>query len=350
MTAPSQLGDAIGRGLRRLVVLGAIAAMVLSVAGMVSVAIAAESSPDYGVRTARLNDAERPGSSFDHAIESGTTVTDAVEIFNFTAEPMSFDVYATDMVAASNGGVAPASRSIEVTGTGLWIVVSEDTVEVPANDSVLVDFDIVVPVGTPPGEEVAAVLVEPLTEPSGGSIESKTRIGIRVNIEVIGEVDLGVAVGELSSQRIGGTVQYRLEVENTGSVTFEVGGSATVIDWRGDERAEIVLEPAGVFVAPGEQVVLVADWTDPPLFGRFDTTATVQATVGDREPVPFETDVLTVWIIPWALVIGILVVVLILAWILYAKRDSIRSWRERRRDERAMLKDYRRTRDHGESP
>jgi len=320
--------------------------MVLSVAGLVGVAIAAESTPDYGVRTARLNDGERPGSSFDHAVESGASITDAVEIFNFTGEPMVFDIYSADMVLTSNtGSSTAASREADVVGTGLWIVVSTETVEVPRRDSVLVDFDIVVPVGTPRGDNAAAILVEPYAEPTGASIESKTRIGIHVNIEVIGQVDLGVELGDLTSERLDDIVQFRLEVENTGSVTFEVGGTATVTDWGGDQRAEIQFEPEGVFVAPGEQVILIADWTDPPLFGRFDTAASVQVVVGDREPVTFETNILTVWIIPWALLASIFVVALIIVGVLYAKRDSIRAWRERRSDERAMLKDYRKQRD-----
>ena len=322
---------------------GAVA--FLGAGGLGGIAEGAESQPDYGVRTARLNDAQRPGSSFDHAVESGTTITDAVEIFNFTGETMVFDVYSADMVPISNGGVTAASRNVEVTGTGTWIVVSTDMVEVPPHDSVLVGFDIVVPVGTPPGDEVAALLVGSQTAPTDGSIESKTRIGIRVNIEVIGEVDLGVVLGRFTSERIGDTVRYRLEVSNTGSVTFEAGGTATITDWSDTIRAEILLEPAGVFVAPGDQVVLVADWTDPPLFGRFDTTATVQVTVGDRESVPFETGVLTIWIIPWGFIAIIAIVVLLIAGIVYWQRGDIKAWRERRRDERAMLKDYRKQRE-----
>lgn len=345
MTTRTQSGDSPRGILQRIVILVVAVTAVLSVAGMVGIAMGAESSPDYGVRTARLNDAERPGNSFDHAVESGTSITDAVEIFNFTADPMSFDVYATDMVAMSNGGLTAASRTAEVAETGGWIVVSAESVEVPPNDSALVDFDIVVPVGAPPGEEFAAVIVEPPTEPTGGTIESKTRIGIRVNIEVIGEVNLGVALGDLTSERVGGTVRYRLEVGNTGSVTFETGGTATITDWSDATRAEVVLEPAGVFVAPGEQVVLIADWTDPPLFGRFDTTATVQAIVGDREPVLFEAGVVTLWIIPWLLVLGVLVLTLAAVWVVFVTRTRRKLWLERRREERQVLRDYRRNRD-----
>jgi hypothetical protein len=309
------------------------------------VAVGAEELPDYGVRTVRLNDAERPGNSFFHAVESGSLITDAIEIFNFTSEPMVFDIYSADMVPTSNGGSTAASRTVDVTGTGLWIIPSADTVEVAPHDSVRVDFDIGVPAGTPPGDEEGALLVEPQTAPTGGSIESRTRIGVRIQIKVIGEVDLGVALGDLTSERDGRVVRFRLDVENTGDVTFEAGGTATVTDWRGNQRAEILLEPEGVFVAPGEQVVLVGDWVDPPLFGRFDTTASVQATVGVREPVTFETNILTVWIIPWALLVSVLVLLLIIVGVLYAKRDTIKAWRERRRDERAMLKDYRKQRD-----
>jgi hypothetical protein len=330
------------------VILLVTAAVLLSVAGMVGVAIGAETTPDYGVRTARLNDGERPGSSFDHAVESGTSITDAVEIFNFTATPMTFDVYSADMVSTSNGGLTAASRTVDVAGTGLWIVVSTDPVEVPPHESVLVDFDIVVPEGTPPGDNAAAILVEPHAESTGASIESRTRIGIRINIEVIGQVELGVALGDLASERLGDTIRFRLEVSNTGSTTFEVDGAATVANWSGDELAEILLEPAGVFVAPGEQVVLVADWADPPFFGRVDTVATVRATVGDREPVLFETSVLTLWIIPWALIVIAAAALVLTAWILYRRRDAIKAWRDRRRDERAMLKDYRKHRDHAE--
>ena len=349
MTAHPLSGHRSRRAIRSFVVLVAAITVTLGGVGIVGVAEGAEDLPDYGVRTARLNDVERPGNTVFHAVESGSSVTDALEIFNFTSEPMVFDVYSADMVPISNEGSTAASRTVDVTGTGLWIIPSVDTVEVAPHTSLLVDFDIIVPEGTPPGDEEGALLVEPQTGPTGGSIESRTRIGVRVQIEVVGEIDLGVALGDLTSERDGGTVRFRLDVVNTGSVTFEVGGAVTVTDWRGDRRADVSLEPSGVFVAPGEQVILIADWTDPPLFGRFDAVASVQAIVGDREPVPFESGVLTVWLVPWALVIGVLVVLLIIAGILYVKRDTITAWRDRRRDERAMLKDYRRTRDQGES-
>jgi hypothetical protein len=41
----------------------------------------------------------------------------------------------------------------------------------------------------------------------------------------------------------------------------------------------------------------------------------------------------------------IAVAILLIAWILFWQRGNIKAWRERRGDERAMLKDYRQQRD-----
>jgi len=206
--------------------------------------------------------------------------------------------------------------------------------------AVLVPFDLTVPVGTAPGDYAAALLVEPELADTGGQIVNRARIAMRVDIEVPGEVDLGVAVGDVTWTRTDEGIRFTTPVTNTGSVTFGAGGHTQVEGWRTTPTA-LVVGPADLYPGPGSTVTAYADWDDPPLFGHFRVSTTIDATVGPRQPVRFVSAEIDVWLIPRALIAASLGSVVVVAGAVLATRGPRRRHRDQRHAEREMVRRFR---------
>ena len=245
----------------RWAVFGVALATLLSVASAAGVAASAQNGPGYGVRPALVDGATASGASFDHSLGAGDSVEDAIEIFNLTDTRAAFDVYATDLVELDEGKTVAASPAAKVSGSGAWITPVSGEVEVDGRTSAIVEFAVNVPPDTPPGVYGAAVVVEPKDSAAAGAIESRTRIGIRVNIDVLAD---GVQADD----------------------------------------------------------------------------------AGQAAPIPSNNPTSSP---PWLLIVTILGALVTLALIVMATRDRRSAWLARRRDEREMLKEYRRTRDGGGS-
>lgn len=309
----------------------------------------AQGKLEYGARAAHRSGGSEPATGYHHGIESGVLIVDAVEILNHGNDARSFDVYARDMVASNAGSLTAAPREVDPVGAGGWIDVDTDTLTIDPHESALVAFSVLAPVGTPPGRYVAAILVEPVVEASQTGISSRTRIALPVELEVLGEVDLGVEVGVPRSTRSGGEVLFDVTVTNVGDVSFSADGSLSVDrSFGGSLTAIVELEPADVLIAPGASMTLRGTWEDVPLFGMFETAAMIEATVGSRQPRAFASDTATFWIIPWVLLvtIGAVAAIGITTW--NRTRPHRQAWRERHRAERELVRDYRRQ-NHGGS-
>lgn len=296
--------------------------------------------PDYGARPAHFGNPDLPAGSYLHAVEPGVTIVDAVEIFNFTSEPAVIQVYTSDLVLSTGGTLAPPGPDVEVTGAGTWLTPEHDRVEVAPRSSELVAFDLTAPIGTPPGDYAAALIVEPSVSHGAGNILNRARMAMRVEIEVLGEVDLGVAVGDITWTRTDGGLRFTTPVTNTGAVTFAAGGYTQVEGWR-IPPTQLALGPTDLYPGPGNTVTVYADWEDPPLFGHFRAVTAVDAAVGPRVPVRFVSAQIDFWIIPWALIVGVLGGLVIIAAAVYATRQPRRRIRERRHAEREVVRRYR---------
>lgn len=319
------------------------AAWVLAPCALLLVSAAptpAPNTPDYGARPAHFGNPDLPAGSYLHAVEPGITIVDAVEVFNFTTEPATILVYASDLVLSTGGTLAPPGPDVEVTGAGTWLTPEYPKVEVAPSSSELVSFDLTAPVGTPPGDYAAALLVEPAVRQGSGNILNRARIAMRVDIEVLGEVHLGVAVGDVTWTRTDGGIRFTTPVTNTGTVTFAVGGYTQVEGWR-IPPTQLALGPSDLYPGPGNTVTASADWENPPLFGHFRTSTVVDATVGPRVPVRFVSAEIDFWLVPWGLILGILGGFVLIAVGVVATRRPRRRLRERRQAEREVVRRFR---------
>lgn len=316
--------------------------VALALALSSGIALAADNDgADYGVRPAPVGDGSRQIDRIEHALEPGASIADAIQIFNFSGGMAVFDIYPADMVPTGNGGMAPAAPDTEIVAEGSWLTVETGTVELGPGEWATVGFDIDVPAEASIGEHEAVVLVE-RHEPSGeGMVDIRTRVGLRVKIEVLSEIDLAATLGPLSWGKDGGDVNFSIPLRNTGDVTFAASGAVRITDGDGDEIAAITLLPDGRYVAPDEDAVLEAVWEDPPLFGRFEAEAVVEAVVGERTPVAFPSETISFWLVPWVGVIVTLGVLVALLWLFYLWRPHLQKRARHRREERALLRDFR---------
>jgi hypothetical protein len=144
---------------------------------------AAQDGPTFGFRPAP-GEGDRSAGAFNLSLAAGSSVSDAAEVLNFADEPTTLDVYVTDVVTATSGGLAPTSRDAERTGPATWITIERPTIEVPPRGSTPVGFTVAVPADTPPGPHRAALLVELPPTTDGAAVGARMRVGLWVNVSV----------------------------------------------------------------------------------------------------------------------------------------------------------------------
>jgi hypothetical protein len=137
----------------------------------------------YGARPASSDGNGHPGGYLLSA-RAGTAISDAVEILNFTDDPLTFDVYAVDAVQAADGTRTPASRDAVRSGPATWIEIDQAAVDVPPQGSAVTSFAVAVPAETTIGHYTAALVVEPQRDEGEGTILNRTRIGLWVEVKV----------------------------------------------------------------------------------------------------------------------------------------------------------------------
>lgn len=145
----------------------------------------AQDGPTWGARPAP-GDGERTSGAFNLSVKTGSSLSDGVEIFNFTGDPATFEVYVADAVPTAGGGLTAAARDAPITGPAAWITVDQARVEVPPTSSAVVPFTIKVPEGTALGSHTATLLVGPQQASGTGAIATMTRVALWVKVKVTG--------------------------------------------------------------------------------------------------------------------------------------------------------------------
>jgi len=95
--------------------------------------------PTFGLRPASEGAVPMPGGHFNYALAPGAAVHDALEVVNFTPQPLLLQVYGADLINLAGGGVAPAQQNAPERGVGAWTEV-QPSVSVPARGVATVPF------------------------------------------------------------------------------------------------------------------------------------------------------------------------------------------------------------------
>jgi hypothetical protein len=290
----------------------------------------------FGIEPVPTGGTVRPNFSF--SATPGAVVNDMVAAVNYSSEPLSLQVYATDAVETTAGGFGLLPAGQQPTGVGSWIALApgDASVQVPAETvngpgGVLIPFVVHVPENATPGDHVGGIVASLQTTSSnttGQRIILNQRIGTRVFLRVAGPVAPQLTVTGLHAVYEGtanpagkGEVRISYLVKNTGNVDLGVGQSVAVSGLVGDnQRAQLAKVPlllAGASVP--ESVVVSGVW--PQLLLHATVTAAPVAVAGTSvtglAPASAST---AVWAIPWTLLALIALAVLVIIWALRIRK------------------------------
>lgn len=270
----------------------------------------------------------RPNFSF--GVTPGAFLDSYAAVLNYSSVPLTLQVYATDAIETSDGGIGLLPANVRPTGAGAWISLprSFSTVRVPAESAkapgqIVIPFVVRVPDKATPGDHVGGVVVSLRTvgtNASGQNVVLLQRVGARVFIQVAGKLLPKLAVTDLRTSYQGtlnpvgegkATVSYLLR--NTGNVDLAVGAqSASVSGLLGSQRhvalAKVALLLAGASLF--ERAVVSGVWPQLLLHTSVSARPLPLAGGSGRGLVSVTAGTWT-WAVPWPLFV--VVVLLLLA-------------------------------------
>jgi len=281
----------------------------------------------FGIQPAGLH---RPDgrSDFAFGVTPGASLSDHVAVVNYSARPLSLQLYATDAVNTSDGGFGLLPGGVRPTGAGAWLTLpaAAATVNVPGKrrsgrpGEVIVPFTLKVPDTASPGDHAGGIVASLRSigrNKSGQAIVLDQRVAIRVFIRVAGTLKPELAISDVHATYHGGLdpfgrgrVTVRYQVTNTGNEDYGLaqgvgvsglvgGGHSVAVGW-------IPL------LLPGDSVTEAATvrgvW--PQIRDRVSVTERPMAAPGEDTPsLSSQTARAAVWAMPWALVLLVVVVV-----------------------------------------
>lgn len=268
----------------------------------------------FGISPGR---ADRPDDRPYLSMEApaGAVVYEHVALINQDDQPLTLDVYGTDVVMAEGGGITARARADASTDAGAWLTVDGPTsVEVPPQTVdtgfgfAIVPFRVTIPANAEPGDHVAGLVASLVSKGVGGEnspgIDFEQRVVARVYVRVAGALDPHLEISDVTAAFVpgpllsAGSVSVSYTLGNTGNVRMAVAPEVALAGpfgllgagSKGDRVDELMpggsveqtTTVSGVWPLVRETVTVSAtalaatNGTDPGI-GTVSTTVSVQA-------------------------------------------------------------------------
>ncbi|WP_432835318.1 WxL protein peptidoglycan domain-containing protein [Dactylosporangium sp. CA-092794] len=257
-------------------------------------------------------------------IKPGTVVRDYVAVTNFSAMPVTFQLYATDALNGNNGALQLQPAADKPHDIGSWVSILKSSVTLKPNERAIEPITLTVPDSATPGDHTGGVLASIGVEENGanGPVKVDRRLGVAMYLRVAGPLNAGIAIASVSASYhgsanpiSGGDGDVTLTVQNTGNVRLNVAPEVAV---KGLVWLQVAsTRPAPMLnLLPGSSVQITVHLTG--IFPLGPMTANVRVTPSQitalglppapSEPKAAESDAF-VWATPWQ----VLVILVLLA-------------------------------------
>jgi len=210
----------------------------LLVATALWLAAAGPVSADHEPARLGLTPVGQDGTYFELTLEPGEAHQLRVEAANFGHEESLARTYAADVYSIVNGGFGAGLFGQRPSGTTLWLTYPTQEFTLGPDDAVVVDFEVEVPRDTPPGEYLAALVIEnaePLRGAGSIAVDQVNRSAIAVAIDVPGPREPALDIGGVSHKEVAGLSVVSFEVDNPGNVHLRPAGEFALRDGAGKE-------------------------------------------------------------------------------------------------------------------
>ncbi|MEU7870094.1 DUF916 domain-containing protein [Dactylosporangium sp. NPDC049140] len=170
-------------------------------------------------------------------IKPGTVVHDYVAVTNFSAMPVTFQIYATDALNGNNGVLQLQPAAEKPRDIGSWVTMQKTSVTLKPNERAIEPFTLTVPATATPGDHTGGILGSIGVEESSanGPVKVDRRLGVPMYLRVAGPLNPGIAVDSVSASYHGtanpvggGSTDVTVTVHNTGNVRLNVNPEIAV--------------------------------------------------------------------------------------------------------------------------
>lgn len=251
-------------------------------------------------------------------LQPGQPLQDAVIIRSNLPDPQEVYVYSADAIPAVGGGFGFDARTEPKEQVGAWLTLDVERVIIPPGGQVRVGYTVQVPVGTPGGEYVGAVVAEPVLEQAGPGVQTLTRFAMAAYLRVPGGAPgatpgRGSAGGKLVIQQLRPrfdedkacpTVTLRNDSQDIVDPTVRVTADGPLTPQQSIRR-----EKAGA-VLPGTQAEVALPCIDRPI-GPGRLTVEITSPTGTSMQAADDT-----WL-PWPYVLAALALLLLMLALLF---------------------------------
>lgn len=275
---------------------GATASAPLGGSSASAAIVPAQTTPDSAVEwsVAPADAAGEDGRiSLRHVVDAGASIADHIAVTNRGAAAAEFTVLAGDGAVGADG--AFDIREGEPTSSGAWIGIdglADGHLVLAAGETRVLPVTIAVPADATPGDHPAGIVVG-LSQGTGDGVMVTHRIGVRVHLQVAGDVASGLTVtgtdATFTSSWIPfapGTLVVDVDVQNTGNVRI---GAAPVVTAAGAFGiGQSTSADAAAELLPGDSIHQRVELTAWPLAALFGGVTVSGSSIGADSAPPAE--------------------------------------------------------------
>jgi hypothetical protein len=175
---------------------------------------------------------------FSIELKPGKSKKLTVELGNYGSAAVKSRTYAADVYTLINGGFGVRLDGEPTGGTTSWLNYTADTFLLDAQAAQQRTFSVKVPKGTPPGDYITALVLQPadVIKGSGGlAINQVIRQALAVSISVPGERKPSLSIGGASYSLAGEGANIQVAVANDGNQMLKPTGAFTLSDDTGKD-------------------------------------------------------------------------------------------------------------------
>lgn len=263
----------------------------------------------------------------NYAADPGSSSRGIIKVTNLTDTPISLKVGRQNFAAkGEEGEIELIDNANPLYSLAPWFTIVEQTLDVPARATKEVHYSVAIPADAEPGGRYGSILFSsvPPKLPSGVSGATvQQNIAAIVFERINGKANEQLEVASFEAEQKFseyGPVKLLTRVRNTGNVHEKPTGQIVIKNMLGLKVGTIPLDEH--FVIPGSVRRLHNQWPTSSktavMFGQY--SAELNATYADGKKLTAST---TFTVLPWKILIGILVALIVFTLIIWRGRKRL---------------------------
>ena len=263
--------------------------------------------------------------TFDLTANPGDVLKNKLRIINMSDNTTPVTINIENFKAVGEIGqvmIAPVEEEM-IYSLKNWMKAEPNEFILGPNEQKVVDFMIEVPLNAEPGGKYGSILASIGGGNATGGMGTSVvqQVGSLVLLVVSGEVKENLEIKSFSTPSFleYGPVPFEIKFENKGSIHVKPRGFISISSWGNKKKIDLELPLNNVM--PGAVRKIETNWDTKWLFGKY--TATIVGGYGTSN-IPINPMTIEFWVLPWKLMLGVSIVLLIILTILFLSRKRLR--------------------------